>query len=112
MKLGELDRKASARPLRRNSAHQRARSYLWNRVQGFLRLVIPNRFKPRAPRPHPASAYVPPRLTRLTTEQAKLKLLGHLSVGDQGAKDLLDLLFREDVVQSATREPEDRPVQE
>jgi len=101
VKLGELDRKTSARPLRREFVHQPVRSYLWNRAQEFLRLVFPNRFKPGAPRPQPATAYAPPRLTKLTTEQAKLKLLGHLSVGDEGAKDLLQLLFSEGMIGSA-----------
>jgi hypothetical protein len=39
--------------------------------------------------------YVKPTATKLTDEQAKLKLLGHASTGDQGAKDLLELMFPE-----------------
>lgn len=109
MKLGELDRKASARLLRRQLVLQPVRSYLWNRAQGLLQRVFPNRFKPRVAQSQPATVYAPPRLTKLTTEQAKLKLLGHLSVGDQGAKDLLDLLFHEPVIHSATREHDHPP---
>lgn len=37
--------------------------------------------------------YTPPRLNKLTPEQANLILLGHASCGDQGAKDLLDVLY-------------------
>jgi len=37
--------------------------------------------------------YIPPKLNKLTQEQATLVLLGHTSCGDQGAKDLLDVLY-------------------
>jgi len=39
--------------------------------------------------------YEKPTATKLTPEQAKLKLLGHASMGDEGAKDLLKALFPE-----------------
>ena len=39
--------------------------------------------------------YVKPTATELTHEQAKLKLLGHASKGDQGAKELLEMMFPE-----------------
>ena len=38
-------------------------------------------------------AYTPARLSKLTPEQANLILIGHASCGDQGAKDLLDVLY-------------------
>src|SRR5690242_10658214 len=37
--------------------------------------------------------YALPKLSKLTTEQAKLLLLGHAIRGEQGAKDLLDALY-------------------
>jgi len=37
--------------------------------------------------------YVKPSATKLTHEQAKLKLLRHATMGDQGAKDLLEMMF-------------------
>jgi hypothetical protein len=37
--------------------------------------------------------YSPPKLTTRTPEQAKLLLIGHATQGDQGARDLLDVLF-------------------
>lgn len=37
--------------------------------------------------------YVKPTITKLTPEQARLKLLGAASEGDEGAKDLLKLMF-------------------
>jgi hypothetical protein len=39
--------------------------------------------------------YKKPQATKLTLEQAKLKLLGHSVEGDNGANDLLRLLFPE-----------------
>jgi hypothetical protein len=39
--------------------------------------------------------YIKPTAANLTHEQAKLKLLGHASTGDQGAKDLLEMMFPE-----------------
>jgi len=62
----------------------------------FLHLIFPSQRIRQDERSaqHPTS-YAPPLLTKLTPEQAKLKLLGHLSLGDEGAKDLLDLLYPE-----------------
>ncbi len=37
--------------------------------------------------------YSSPTLKRLTPEQAKLILLGHASQGDEGARELLSVLF-------------------
>ena len=37
--------------------------------------------------------YSIPKLSKLTPEQANLILLGHATCGDQGAKDLLDVLY-------------------
>jgi hypothetical protein len=45
--------------------------------------------------------YEKPTLTKLTPEQAKLKLLGHASKGDKGAQELLELMFPE----TSSRDP-------
>lgn len=37
--------------------------------------------------------YEKPTATKLTAEQARLKLLGCATMGDQGAADLLSMLF-------------------
>jgi len=37
--------------------------------------------------------YSSPKVNKVTPEQAKLLLLGQATQGDQGAKDLLDVLF-------------------
>jgi len=39
--------------------------------------------------------YEPPALRRPTTSQAALFLVGHAYIGDQGAKEMLELLFPE-----------------
>ena len=39
--------------------------------------------------------YSPPKLNKLTPEQAKLLLIGHATIGDGGAKDLLEVLYPE-----------------
>ena len=43
-----------------------------------------------APKP-----YSPPQLHQRTLDQAKLFLVGHAWVGNVGARELLELLFRE-----------------
>lgn len=43
----------------------------------------------------PRKPYEKPTATKLTPEQAKLKLLGHASTGHEGAKDLLEMMFPE-----------------
>lgn len=111
MKLGEGNRKTAERSLPGNLVRQQVRSYMRNRAHRILQLIFPGRVKQKGLGPQPPTLYQPPRLARLTPEQAKLKLLGHLiSLGDQGAKDLLGLLFHEPVVLSATREPENLPL--
>lgn len=107
MTLREVNRKPSERSLPGNLIHQQVRSFVRNRARRVLEVVFPNRFKPTAPPLQRPMAYEAPRLARLTPEQAKLILLGHLSVGEQGAKDLLDLLFPEPAVDSVI--PEQAP---
>jgi hypothetical protein len=38
-------------------------------------------------------SYKKPSLKKLTLEQAKLLLIGHFSIGTEGASDLLSVLF-------------------
>jgi len=40
--------------------------------------------------------YEKPTATKLTPEEAKLKLVDHARRGDQGAKDILEILFPEE----------------
>jgi hypothetical protein len=46
--------------------------------------------------------YEKPTATKLTTEEAKLKLINHVSRGDQGAKDLLEMMFSEEAEKLST----------
>jgi hypothetical protein len=85
------------RELLRKLTLRQERWYSLEYAREFLHWISRGRSRERATRAVPATVYHPPRLTRLTPEQAKLKLLGHLSVGDPGAKDLLDLLFPEPI---------------
>jgi hypothetical protein len=43
----------------------------------------------------PPRVYEKPTLRKLTREQANLILFGHASVGDLGARDLIEIVFRE-----------------
>jgi hypothetical protein len=40
--------------------------------------------------------YEEPTVRRLTGEQAKLNLMGHVIMGDQNAMELLDMLFQDE----------------
>src|SRR5947207_12191204 len=48
----------------------------------------------------PPRDYEAPTLSKPTTEQARLLLIGHAAVGDQGTKDLLQLVFPENLPKS------------
>jgi hypothetical protein len=45
--------------------------------------------------PHGRKAYKKPQVTKLTLEQAKLKLLWRSAEGDEGARDLLQRIYPE-----------------
>ena len=47
-------------------------------------------------------AYEKPTATKLTSEEAKLKLVDHASRGDQGAKDILEMMFPEEAKKLST----------
>lgn len=48
--------------------------------------------------------YEKPKATKLTAEEAKLKLIDHVSRGDEGAKDLLEMMFPQEAKKFSTRE--------
>ena len=87
------------RPMLRKLTVVQARSYVVNHARELLELILPGHAQKQREVEVPISPwparYEAPRLTKLTPEQAKLKLLGHLSMGSEGAKDLLELLFPE-----------------
>jgi hypothetical protein len=43
----------------------------------------------------PRKPYEKPTVTQLTPEHAKLRLLGHASMGNRGAMELLEMMFPE-----------------
>ncbi len=50
--------------------------------------------------------YEKPTVTRLTGEQAKLKLMGYAMIGNENAKALLDILFQRENEQSQKQQYE------
>ena len=48
--------------------------------------------------------YEKPTATRLTSAEAKLKLVDHAIRGDQGAKDILEMMFPEEAKKLSTGE--------
>lgn len=80
-------------PSLRKLSIQQARKFMMNHARELLQLIYPGWRKNCDVSESQARIYRAPRLIKLTPEQAKLRLLGHLSVGDCGARDLLDLLF-------------------
>jgi hypothetical protein len=59
--------------------------------------IGPQKDKPRKP-------YEKPTVTKLTPEEAKFKLIDHASRGDQGAKDMLEMMFPEETKKLSTGE--------
>jgi hypothetical protein len=49
----------------------------------------------RRPPENSQKSYEKPQLRKLTPEQARLLLVGHASMGNQGAADLMELVFPE-----------------
>jgi hypothetical protein len=65
-----------------------------SQVREFLRhLLKRNTTEQKQPSRKP---YVKPTVRQLTPEQAKLKLLGHATLGDKGANDLLGRMLRKE----------------
>jgi hypothetical protein len=56
----------------------------------FFRVEANPSVRGEAPR-----VYERPQLRKLTREQASLILFGHVGVGDQGAKELIEIVFRD-----------------
>ncbi|MFZ1141096.1 MAG: hypothetical protein WCF26_20380 [Candidatus Sulfotelmatobacter sp.] len=59
--------------------------------------ISPEKEKRRKP-------YEKPTVTKLTAEEAKLKLIDHASRGDQGVKDILEMMFPEEAKKLSTGE--------
>jgi hypothetical protein len=53
--------------------------------------------------------YEKPTATKVNREQAKLKLMGHAMLGDEQAKELLDILFQQEELSTA-KQPYEKPM--
>jgi len=73
----------------------RAKAIFRNHVKEFLELIFPGRLANRdtSAMVQTGEQYQKPAVRRLTPEQAKLLLIGHASVGNRGARDILELLY-------------------
>ena len=82
---------------RRKVTLQHVRRFYRTHLQKFLELIFPNHQPQRivAESAPSKKEYEAPTVRKLTLEQAKLILIGHASIGDQGAKELMDIAFPE-----------------
>lgn len=92
---------------------ERSQFHMLNHARELLELLFPGPIKKAVEESDEPKVYTAPRLTKLTPEQAKLKLLGHFGFGDPGARDLLEFVFPETgapitdtPAKSATRVPQ------
>jgi len=81
-------------------------------IQAFMNLISGNgRRGSTAVAPQTGKKeYQAPVARKLTPEQAKLLLVGHATVGDQGAKELMELVFPEPSKFSQTRDESGSPI--
>jgi hypothetical protein len=82
-------------PVLRKVTVAQLKTIVSNHTREFLELIFPGRVKHSIPETAAKKNYQKPAARKLTPEQAKLLLIGHASVGDQGAKDLLEHVFSE-----------------
>ena len=82
-------------PVLRKVAAAQLKTIVSNHTREFLELIFPGRVKHSIPQMAAHKKYEKPAIRKLTPEQGKLLLIGHASLGDQGAKDLLELMFPE-----------------
>jgi hypothetical protein len=73
-----------------NRTIHRAKDFLRKHARMFLRLKPGNR---RQLIESPGSKYQKPVVRQIAPEQAKLFLIGRATIGDRGAKDLMEIVF-------------------
>jgi hypothetical protein len=78
-------------PASRKLTIQRVKALLRNRARKFLGLTQIDR-KPFSETTAPRK-YQKPALRQITPEQATLLLIGHATIGDQGAKEFMEVVF-------------------
>jgi hypothetical protein len=80
-------------PVLRKVTAAQLKTIVSNHTREFLELIFPRRVKHSIPEMASHKKYEKPAMRKLTPEQGKLLFIGHASVGDQGTKDLLELMF-------------------
>jgi hypothetical protein len=84
--------------------HKELRARIWSngdgaalRRQRSSRMQTPNNRQEKK-----RKSYKKPTATKLTMEQAKLKAMGHAMMGDEGAMELLHLMFPDEPSKNST----------
>ena len=85
------------KPNLRKLTFQPAKEVLLSQVEEFLEPF--RRGRPEVSEEGPKLDQKP-TLTKLTPAQARMLIVGHASVGDQGAKDLMEVLFPDETPSS------------
>jgi|SRR5579864_285926 len=88
-------RKTYERPALRKLNATQIRTRATKHAREFLELIFPSQAKHSEEGMAQRKKYEKPAIRKLTPEQAKLLLVGYASVGDRGAKDLLELMSSE-----------------
>jgi hypothetical protein len=81
-------------PVLRRLTFQQVKFILHSQIKNIFRTIRPDSSQPER-LDGEKKTYQKPTLKKLTPEQAKLLLIGHSTIGTEGAKDLLDLIFRD-----------------
>lgn len=91
-------------PVLRKLTFEEAKHLLQTRMRDLLDVIVPGAHERRKQsengevgcgRSNGLLPYTRPVARKLTTEQARLLLVGHASLGDPGARDLMNLIFPE-----------------
>jgi hypothetical protein len=90
--------KGYQKPALNKLTFRQATQALLGRARDLLPFFSPEQWHPGARQTVPEQVpkeYQTPRLSKRTAEQARLILIGHATVGDPGAKGLMELIFSE-----------------
>jgi hypothetical protein len=72
---------------------QQAKIVLGSQIKNVFKTIRLDRSESEMLNVGSKKSYQKPTLKKLTSEQAKLLLIGHFSIGTEGANDLLDVIF-------------------
>jgi hypothetical protein len=92
------NQKSCGTPTLRKLTLQQAKQTVLEHAREFMSLLFPHRAGTRTQLRLPEDSqkcYEKPEFRKLTPEQARLLLVGYASIGDQGASDLMELVFPE-----------------